>query len=121
MDEVADLKSKIAQLVAVMPLMPISPTRPDSGVYHHASPTAPVVSSSGSILRLSNGSPLMVNATQQDLNNNANERPMKMMGQSPQPQMYIQQQQQQQQQSGSSQLDPNARAYTPVNINTEAV
>lgn len=125
MDEITDLKAKIAQLVAIMPIMPISPARPDSGVgvgYHHVSPTVPVVSSSVSMLRLSNGSPLMVNSSQ-DLNNNANERSMKMLGQSPQSQMFIQQQQQlhqmSQQQQASSNLDPNARAYTPVNTNSD--
>lgn len=130
MDEITDLKAKIAQLVAIMPIMPISPTRPDSGVgvgYLHSSPNGPIVSSSGSMLRLSNGSPLMVNSSQ-DMNNNANERSMKMMCQSPQQsQMFLQQQQQQlllqqqQQQQGSSNLDPNARAYTPVNTNSDSV
>lgn len=131
-DEITDLKAKIAQLVAIIPIMPISPSRPESVGYHHASPTSPVVvSSSGSMMRLSNGSPLMVTSNHQDMNNNG-----KMMGQSPQPQMFIQQQshhqmaqqqqqhQQQQQQglqSASSTLDPNARAYTPVTTNSDSV
>lgn len=123
MDEITDLKAKIAQLVAIMPIMPISPTRPESVVgYHHTSPSA------ATVLRLSNGSPLLVNSSQ-DMNNNGNERSMKMLGQSPQSQqMFMQQQQQQlhqlaqqQQQQGASNLDPNARAYTPVNTNSEGV
>lgn len=125
LEEIAYLKAKIAQLVAIMPIMP------ESVGYHPTSAISPVVSSSGSMLRLSNGSPLMVNSNHQDMNNNGNERSLKMMGQSPQSQMFnmsqqqqhhqLAQQQQQQGSSAASSLDPNARSYTPVNTNSEVV
>lgn len=129
--EIDDLKAKIAQLLAIMPLLPSMPT----SEYHQ---TNPATSSNSSMMRLGgDGSPSCL-LNNNDMNNNNNKggnngnqmtnggggdrssslREAKLM--------HIQQQQQQQQvfqqpqihvsvssSNAASTLDPNALAYTP--------